>query len=149
MKVSMKRTILILTAILFTPSALAETHDIYGLWLTESGEGLIEIVDCGDGTPCGSLVWVDPSKDPPVFDIRNRIITLRNRQLIGVHIIWGFKHNPKAWSGGRIYNPEDGKTFRASVKRHDMNSLKAKGCLGPLCITNTWTNHSSNLETTP
>ncbi|MEL7453059.1 MAG: DUF2147 domain-containing protein [Pseudomonadota bacterium] len=119
--------------------AAASPLDVAGLWLTEAGTGHIEIKDCGDGTPCGTLVWVDPMAANTHLDAKNRTATLRNRPLIGVPIVWGFKRATDAWRGGKIYNPEDGKTFRASLSVTQDADLEVKGCLGPLCRTNIWT----------
>ena len=44
-----------------TNVAAADPHDVEGLWLTQARDGHIEIKDCGDGSPCGTLVWVDPA----------------------------------------------------------------------------------------
>ena len=124
----------------FTPlSAHASPHDVYGLWMSEAKDGHIEISDCGDGTPCGTLVWVDPQKADTLLDLRNKDKNLRKRALVGVPIIWNFERAKTGWKSGRIYNPEDGKTFTAHVKRQDVDHLQVKGCLGVICITNIWT----------
>jgi len=121
-------------------SSHASPHDVYGIWVSEAQDGHIEVSDCGDGTPCGTLVWIDPLKaDTVILDERNRNIDLRKRALIGVPIIWGFERSKKGWKAGKIYNPEDGKTFTAKVKRKDANHLQVKGCLGIICISNVWT----------
>lgn len=124
---------------LFPISAQANHSDVFGLWLSEAKDGHIQISDCGDGTPCGALVWIDPETADTTLDARNKDRNLRTRPLLGVPIIWGYKRSKNGWKAGKIYNPEDGKTFRSSVKQHSENSLKVKGCLGPLCITNIWT----------
>lgn len=135
----MKRLFLSLF-ICFTPlSAHASVHDVYGLWMSEAKDGHIEVWDCGDGTPCGTLVWVDPEKADTLLDARNKDKVLRNRALVGVPIIWDFKRSKKGWKSGKIYNPEDGKTFTARIKRQEKNHLQVKGFLGVICITNIWT----------
>ena len=133
--------ILILTLLLgFTPLiANANPHDVYGIWLTEAGDGHIEISDCGDGTPCGVLVWVDPIKLSTDRDAQNPDPMLQERPLVGVPIVWGYDAGRNSWRRGQIYNPEDGKTFSSSMKKLENGNLKVKGCLGPLCITNIWT----------
>lgn len=119
--------------------AHANTLDVYGLWLTEAKDGHVEITDCGDGSPCGTLVWIDPAKSPTLHDERNRDIALQDRPLIGVPIVWGYVAGRGEWRRGRIYNPEDGKTFGSSMKRLSNGTLRVRGCLGPICITNIWT----------
>jgi len=131
---------LIWLAFFFVPmSASASPHDVFGLWLSEAKDGHINISDCGDGTPCGTLVWVDPTTTDTTLDARNKDRDLRSRSLVGVPIIWGFERTKNGWKAGQIYNPEDGKTFGARVKRQDVDQLEVKGCLGFMCITNIWT----------
>lgn len=120
-------------------SAQAAQSDVYGIWESEAKDGHIEISDCGNGTPCGALVWVDPHKTDTLLDARNKNKDLRSRALLGVPIIWDLKPAKSEWKHGKIYNPEDGKTFKAHIKQQSANSLQVKGCLGPLCITNIWT----------
>lgn len=125
-------------------SAHASSHDVYGLWMSEAKDGHIEVSDCGDGTPCGTLVWVDPEKADTLLDSRNKKEELRSRALVGVPIIWNFERSQKGWKSGKIYNPEDGKTFTARIKRQDADHLQVKGCLGVICITNMWTRVASS-----
>jgi uncharacterized protein (DUF2147 family) len=55
-------------------------------------------------------------------------------------LISGFTADGDAWSGGKIYNPDDGKTYKAKVTPVDANTLKVRGCVFvPLCKTQTWT----------
>jgi len=135
----MKTLILILSTCLMPMMAIANPLDVYGLWLTEAGDAHVEITDCGDGTPCGALVWVDPTGTPIDRDAQNPDATLQKRPLIGVQIVGGYKAGRRTWRQGRIYNPEDGKTFASSLRRLESGDLRVKGCLGPLCITNIWT----------
>lgn len=129
--------------------AFADSHDVFGLWQSEARDGHIRIEDCGDGTPCGTLVWAEPQKMVSDRDVRNKERHLRTRSLVGVPIVWGLERDEKRWSNGKIYNPEDGKTFRASLKRQSKDILKVKGCLGPICISNRWTRVPSLKEVTP
>ena len=135
----MKSLLVALVAVLFPAIALADPPNVYGVLLSEAQDGLIEISDCGDATPCGALIWIDPAKSPTDTDARNRDQHLRDRALIGVPIVWGYKYSRSEWRGGQIYNPEDGKTFKSSMKRLADGTLKVKGCLGPICISNIWT----------
>jgi len=142
----MKRLILVVFGLAISNLAYADNHDVHGLWLTEAKDGHVEIKDCGDGTPCGTLVWVDPHTSETELDARNADETLRTRALIGVPIIWGFAKGKNNWRKGKIYNPEDGKTFSSSIRLLKDGTLKVKGCLGPICITNIWTAVSKNDE---
>ena len=142
----MKSLFLALAFTTVSAGAEADPHDVYGLWMSEARDGHIEIRDCGDGTPCGALVWVDLDRAPTDRDEHNPDANLRTRSLIGVPIVWGYARSKKEWRGGHIYNPEDGKTFRSSLKRLGDGMLSVKGCLGPLCRTNIWTPISATVQ---
>ena len=126
---------------LCAPLASADPlEDVSGLWLIESERGHVEVADCGDGTPCGTLVWVqsDQDKDVPL-DVNNKNTELRTRPLIGLKMVYGFKLKKDRWKSGKIYNPEDGKTYGSALKRLDASTLEVKGCVGPICKTQIWT----------
>lgn len=134
------RKVLLSVAMLAVPVfAHAEAFDVYGRWLTQAGDAHIDVTDCGDGTPCGALAWVDPKTTDIDRDARNANASLRERPLIGVPIVWGYARGKKDWRGGRIYNPEDGKTFNSKMRLQENGMLRVQGCLGPICITNIWT----------
>ena len=135
----MKKLFAILLVITLSGPANADTFDVYGLWLTQAENAHIKVMDCGDGTPCGVLVWVDPATTESEHDIRNAVTKLRDRPLIGVPIVWGFERGQKGWRSGHIYNPEYGKIYASSMRLQKNGKVKVKGCLGPLCITNIWT----------
>ena len=125
----------------WTPCAFANSlDDVSGLWLNDSKSGHINIDDCGDGTPCGTLVWVEPNEDGSVVtDRHNSDKTLSARPLIGVQLLHGFKLKSNKWKSGKIYNPKDGKTYGSSLKLKDDGTLQVKGCVGPICKKQIWT----------
>jgi len=63
--------------------------------------------------------------------------------LIGSQMLWGFKAAKKGWKSGKIYNGENGKTYGSRLKRVDDDTLQVKGCVGPICQTQTWTRVTS------
>jgi len=73
-------------------------------------------------------------------DINNKDANLRSRKLMNLQIISGFTRESDGWSGGSIYNGEDGGTYKATVTPIDADHLKVKGCIiWPLCKSQTWT----------
>ncbi|MBL4869860.1 MAG: DUF2147 domain-containing protein [Robiginitomaculum sp.] len=133
-------TILILLHHMTSYSAYAnEVGDLEGRWRTVRHGALVEITDCGNGTPCATLFWANPTLLGDVkYDDRNRNKDLRNRPLIGVPIFWGFTPSKNGWGRGRLYNPDDGKTFRAFLRPLSATELRVTGCLGPFCRSQTW-----------
>ncbi|MEM6538068.1 MAG: DUF2147 domain-containing protein [Pseudomonadota bacterium] len=118
-----------------TPSISA----LEGYWRTVRHSADVQISDCGDGTPCGALRRFDDAlADGNTRDINNPNTDLRSRPLVGLPILWGFSCSDKGWRKGRLYNPETGQTFRASLDVISVNKIKVKGCLGPFCRAQIW-----------
>ncbi len=54
-------------------------------------------------------------------------------------MLFGLTGGPKDWTGGTVYNPEDGNSYKASLTLVDANTVKITGCLvTPLCRSQTW-----------
>jgi uncharacterized protein (DUF2147 family) len=118
------------------PAAPAE-----GFWQAGSGGAIIEVHSCGEAL-CGRVVDSDDLRNNPYLtDDANRDPALRSRPVKGLDILQGFKAgpNPKAWTGGHIYNPNDGRMYHAEIKLLAPDRLKVTGCLVfPLCGAQVW-----------
>jgi len=84
-----------------------------GVWLFDKKVAL-EIYACRD-LLCGRILWLKVPRDSAgdlVLDRKNPDPTLRARALCGLTIITGLKPlGDNHWGEGRIYNPDDGKTY--------------------------------------
>ncbi|MEE4452718.1 DUF2147 domain-containing protein [Novosphingobium resinovorum] len=122
------------------PAWAADANSVIGTWRTPSKHGVVEIERCG-GSICGKLTSSDNiQKNPDLKDVNNKDTSKRDRRLKGVQMLGGFKQDSSTWSGGTIYNPEDGGTYKATITPTGADSLKLKGCIvWPLCKTQTWT----------
>ena len=111
-----------------------------GDWKTPSKNGVVHVSECGDSL-CGKLIDGDDLRTTPgLTDKLNQDASLRTRPLKGLPLFYGLKGGPTEWSGGSVYNPEDGKTYHGSIKLVDDNTLKLTGCVvAPFCKTQTWT----------
>jgi len=122
-------------------SASFETgpHNVWGVWLNPDETAKIEITDCSDATPCGKIIWVthEGNENPP--DANNPDPELATRPLTGVKMLHSFSRKNTKWANGKIYNPEDGKSYKSSIRTKDDGTLEVKGCLGPFCKTQIWT----------
>jgi uncharacterized protein (DUF2147 family) len=127
---------------MFLVMAAAEgsaARSIDGHWATEGRKAVIAIHACGD-TTCGQIVSALPQLDGTVSrDAGNPDPTLRGRPLAGVRLLDGFVYARGAWSGGRIYNPEDGRRYSASMKLGRDGRLQVQGCVLFFCKTQYWT----------
>jgi uncharacterized protein (DUF2147 family) len=136
---------LVLSSLALTSSAHALANEdkwVEGTWVAPSRFGQfishISIKDCGNGTPCGTLVWLAPRSPAPRTDRLNPDALSKSRTLIGTPILYGFTKRGSGWSAGHLYNPEDGKTFSSALARGQDGQLLVTGCLGPLCQTKAW-----------
>ena len=129
----------------FAFPALASPHDVHGVWMTEGGGSKVVIEDCGDGTPCGRIAWINPDTLNPedqgivLLDRNNPDTELREQTLIGLIILNGFRRGGKRWKRGKIYDPESGKTYGSGISLNEDGTLNLKGCIGPFCQTQIWT----------
>lgn len=131
---------ILLYPLMFADASSQEVSALTGRWRTIRHGALVDIVDCGDATPCANLSWIDEAiSEGNTQDIRNRNSELRNRPLIGAPILWGFEAEGTGWRDGWLYNPEDGKTFRAHMRLLSDRELEVSGCIGVLCRSQIWT----------
>ena len=138
--VGMKYLFPILVSLAVSSPAFA-SNSVYGLWLTEEETATVRISDCGDGTPCGVVETAEIPEGEPTTDVNNSDPDQRDQPIIGLTMLDGFEADGDRWKKGRIYNPEDGNSYKSSieVEEDDPNVLKVKGCIAFLCQTQRWT----------
>jgi uncharacterized protein (DUF2147 family) len=57
--------------------------------------------------------------------------TMKDRPLVGLQILWGFKADGSKWSGGQVLDPETGRIYRASLALEDGGKrLRLRGYIG-------------------
>lgn len=118
----------------------ALANDAIGIWRTEKGR--VRVAECG-GSLCGTVESIHQPNDPktgkPQTDVLNPNETLRSRPIVGLAILTGMKASGDGTWKGNIYNPEDGKTYAATMKLEG-STLKVSGCVASvLCRTQVWT----------
>lgn len=131
-------------ALLAAAPAAASSQDasapLIGRWKTERQNGVVEIHRCGDAL-CGRVLDGGPLRaNPDQRDIRNSNPALRTRKVMGLRVLEDLKGGPTEWKGGPVYDPDSGdrgSSSRISLVSKDV--IKLKGCLGPICRTQTWT----------
>ena len=120
------------------PPAFA-ADPILGEWVTEERDAIIKLSQCGQ-TVCGRIhkYLVTPPNGPGQKDINNPDKRLRNRTLLGMAILTGFRPDDDIWRG-KVYDPKSGKTYRSEVSLKSANRLKMKGCIAFICQGQDWT----------
>ena len=122
-----------LAALSILASAPAHALDASGVWMTEDGESKIKIAPCGPKL-CGTLVWLSAPNDAngqPLKDAKNADARLRGRPMIGVQLLLGLTQEGERWTG-KIYNPEDGKTYDGSFGLTADGKAEIKGCVAAI-----------------
>jgi uncharacterized protein (DUF2147 family) len=123
-------------ALLGAAPALAQDR-IAGTYLDSGGFVEITVNPCGDAL-CGEITRIVKRKPgEPDRDVHNDDPALRDRPLVGVRILQDLRWDNGAWRG-EVYNPEDGGTYRAVVRRGENGTLRVQGCLAFLCRTRVW-----------
>lgn len=117
----------------------ASAADVTGLWATSSDNGKVQISRCGEGI-CGKLVDADQIRaNPNQTDHYNKNKSLRSRKVKGLVLFQNYAGGPAEWKGGQIYDPKTGDTgANGKIKLISDDVLQVKGCLGPICRTQTW-----------
>lgn len=133
----------LLAAVLTASAAFAApalASDPTGLWQTPINGGQVRISRCGQAL-CGVLVTSDHIRaEPGALDENNSDRSLRTRPLRNLPMLRGFTGGPTEWTGGSVYNPADGRTYRGTITMQGDNTLRLRGCVvAPLCRNQTWT----------
>ncbi len=90
-----------------------------------------------------------PLARPDMVDTNNPVDSLKNRKLSGAALIYGliYDEKRKRWDGGKVYNPENGKTYSCHCMLTAASSkLLFRGYLGVSVLgqTQTWTRVAGN-----
>jgi len=121
-----------LSSLAACPPALAaddaQAAQILGNWLTEKHDGIIRITRTADGLYQGQIVGGD---DPQRVDTHNPDPTRRQTVLLGQVILMDMQYDGAGrWSGGTIYDPDSGHTYRCRLALRGPERLQVRGFLG-------------------
>lgn len=125
----MKKLIFSLITLILSMS-MACAQDVTGRWKLDDGTAIVEVYKSGD-TYNGKIVWLQEPNGPdgkPAKDENNPDASLRSRQILGLNMLSGLKKVDNEYSGGKIYDPNNGKTYNCSMKVEG-DILKVRGSL--------------------
>ncbi len=133
---------------LVATSALAQTgaapptpaDAIVGTWLLDTGEDRVHVeIVRGDIGYDARIVWIEN----PVFaaddprgrggqlkvDWNNPDAALRDRPIVGITLVEGIEYDAgtKQWGEGRIYAPDQGRTYRCTMRLDPTGVLRVRG----------------------
>jgi uncharacterized protein (DUF2147 family) len=115
---------------------------VLGNWLTEPKDGIIQISQASDGTLQGKIVGGD---SPGKVDSENPDPAKRNLVLRGQVNMQGLRYDGDGkWSGGTIYDPKSGSTYKCKVELRADGTLKVRGYIGFSLLgkTQVWTHYT-------
>ena len=149
----------LLTAAFLAPvsPSHAASADPTGYWIKPDAEreSKIHVFKCGKGRSqlCAKIAWLkDPndSKGRPLHDIRNQDPSQRGRPIVGLALFTGLTPSaPSTWTG-KIYNPEDGHTYSATLTVVSRKQILLKGCKAwLLCGERQWLRTTAPEEVKP
>jgi len=140
------KKMMVLAAVLFTSftAIFAQDPDVVkGVWLNDDKDAKVEIYKQGDKY-FGKIVWTQNMYEADGKTLRkdnkNSNEQLRNRTIQNMVILSGFNYSDGEWTGGEIYDPKSGKTYKSKMKIKG-NSLEVRGYVGNPMFgkTTTWT----------
>lgn len=100
---------------------------IEGQWLTEDKSGVIEITQV-EGVFQGKVVGGEKKGDG--LDAKNPDPALRSRELMGLVILKNLKKDGDEFTGGEVYDPNSGHTYKAKARLLEDGRLKLRGFIG-------------------
>ncbi len=142
MKTYLSILLLIIPLFMLAQEAKA-TDSILGTWWTSGKESTVEIYKVGNEFQ-GKITWLKTPLDEKgniKADPKNPKPELHNRKRLGMVILVNLlaKGNNE-WTGGNIYDPKSGNTYKCTIKLKDKNTMLLRGFIGVSLLgrTETW-----------
>lgn len=104
-------------------------------------EGLWTTIDDEDGQPSSiiSIEIVDNELTATIKELLTQPQDIlcencsgdkHNQPIVGMQIITNMKKNGSSWSGGKVLDPKNGKTYKCKVELEGNDKLKMRGYIG-------------------
>lgn len=138
-----------LAALAGTAFALPASADVFGYWLIENRNAIVEITPCG-ASACGNIAWLaEPltAQGQPKVDANNPDAAQKSRPICGLPMIGGFaKDSAGEWTDGFIYDPEGGDRYTSKMRLTPEGNLYVRGYIGIPLLGNSqiWTREANN-----
>lgn len=131
-----------------TMASNRQGDDILGEWFTDGKEAVIRIYKNRHGFYFGRITWLkepNEANGKPKVDSENPNPELRNQPILDLVILRGFKFENGRWTNGTIYDPDNGKTYRCTIRMENNNTLNVRGFIGVSALgrSTTWTRKRS------
>jgi len=106
----MKVTFTLALLLFFSLGIFAQEESVKGIYYNTEKTSKIKIFKATDGKYYGKIVWME---HPEKKDINNPDAAKHNDPIMDMNIAKSFTYDAakKQWSGGTIYDPDNGKTY--------------------------------------
>jgi len=137
------RSSLLTTALALAAGPALAADPVEGPWMIDS-ETQVQVEPCAERRErmCGVITWLKHAYDKsgqPARDVANPDPKLRSRPVVGMPFIHDLHHvEPGHWTGGKMYDPADGKTYESSMRINPDGTLKLDGCVLIICESQIW-----------
>ncbi|RZK76792.1 MAG: DUF2147 domain-containing protein [Pedobacter sp.] len=139
----MKHITILLLIVAASFKGFSQNKDqIIGKWVNSTSEANIEITKRSDKY-FGKIVWLKDPKDEKgniKTDVKNPNASLRTKTIVGLEILKDFVYEDGGWTGGTIYDPKSGKTYKCNMTVKSNGDLSMRGYIGISLIgrSETW-----------
>jgi uncharacterized protein (DUF2147 family) len=138
----MTRLLSIISIIFIALPTFAQADKILGTWLSADKKAHIEMYK-SNNIYYGKISWLSQPNDPttgkPQLDTKNQDASKRSQSVLGSILFSDFKYDDGEYTGGKIYDIRDGKTYAGKLWLNDDGTLSMRGYIGFLYSTETWT----------
>ena len=152
----MKLSLLGILCLLASAGIAAESDAILRNWVTEGGHSCAKISKQNDRYfatitalefPNFTEGEIEGMDGKPRVDLYNPDESLRDRSLIGLELMKDIEFNGLQWVDGRIYDPENGKSYKCTMTLKD-GVLNVRGFIGVSLLgrTTIWTRPSQESD---
>ena len=126
----------------FAQSAADKIVGVYSVE-EEGRQSKVRFTKQADGTYQGQIIWLLNPNNPDgsrKYDTKNPDPKLRTVPADQVVIVYGVRYNAEdqCWEGGKVYKPNNGKTYKVELSFKDAKTLRVKGSLGPVSLSRYW-----------
>jgi uncharacterized protein (DUF2147 family) len=113
----------------FAVASQAHSADqIFGEWWTPGFNARVLIYPCGPKA-CGRITWAWEETPPGIAE---------KKPLVGRTIFDGLEFGEESRWEGRIYNPEDGRSYASDIGLLTPVTLEVNGCVMMFCKRQVW-----------
>jgi uncharacterized protein (DUF2147 family) len=147
----------LITSVMLLSSTILVGQSVEGSWTTyneQTGSPLsvIDIVKSGNSIEGKvSQIFLEPfqGEDPICTKCAGE---RKDRKLINMSFLWGFRKDGDEWTQGDILDPRDGEVYSSKLWLEDNNTLKVRGYSGMLDLfyrTQTWQRLGTSQSNSP